>query len=44
MGIETDSSLTMGLLGTSILLEGGGNGSGKMITAKNNEPEGRRRC
>jgi hypothetical protein len=33
----------MELLETSILQEGGGNGSGKMITAKNTDLERRRR-
>jgi hypothetical protein len=32
----------MELLGTSILQERGGNGGGKMITAKNTDPERRR--
>jgi hypothetical protein len=34
----------MGLLETTILQEGDGNGGGKMITAKNTDPERRRRC
>jgi hypothetical protein len=32
----------MELLGTSILQKGGGNGGGRMITAKNTDPERRR--
>jgi hypothetical protein len=34
----------MELLGTSILQKGDGNGSGRMIIAKNNKAERRRRC
>jgi hypothetical protein len=33
----------MELLGTSLLQEGGGNGGEKMITAKNTDPDRRRR-
>jgi hypothetical protein len=33
----------MGLLDMSILQEGSGNGGGRMITAENTDPEGRRR-